>query len=62
MKVSLAILLMVAINACQYREMAMTVAPPKEATLQAGCLAKTRTVQPLTDQLGAIVYFEKLVF
>lgn len=62
MKISLAILLMMAINACQYHELAMTVTPPKEVTLQASCLAKSRTIQPLTDQIGTIIYFEKLAF
>lgn len=62
MKTALAILLMVVINACQYRELAMTVTPPKEVALQAGCSAKTKTVQMLTDQLGTIIYAEQLAF
>ena len=61
-KTALAIGLMVTINACQYRELAMTVTPPNEVTLQEGCLAKTKTVQTLTDQLGTILYAEKLAF
>jgi hypothetical protein len=62
MKVSVVILLTMAINACQYHEQAMTVTPPKEVILQAGCLAKSKTVQPITDQIGTVIYFEKLAF
>ena len=62
MKTAIAIGLMVTINACQYRELGMTVTPPKGVTLQEGCLAKTKTVQTLTDQLGTIIYAEKLAF
>ena len=62
MKTALAISVVVTINACQYHELAMTVTPPNEVILQAGCLAKTKTVQTLTDQLGTIIYAEKLAF
>ena len=62
MKLSLAILSMMAIMACQYREQAMTVTPPKEVVLQSGCSAKTKTVQTLTDQLGTIIYSEGIAF
>ncbi len=62
MKVSLAILLVVALQACQYHELGMTVTLPKEVSLQPGCLAKAKIIQPITDQVGAIIYFEKLAF
>lgn len=62
MKTALAILLILASHACQYREGAMTVTPPKEVALQSGCSVKTKTVQMLTDQLGTIIYAESLAF
>jgi len=62
MKQSLTILLMASINACQYRERPMTITLPQEVPLQTGCLAQAKTIQPITDQLGTIIYLEKLAF
>ena len=62
MRLSLVILLTIASSACSYRDSALTVTPPKEVTLQAGCSIKTKTVQTLTDQPGTIIYWEKVAF
>ncbi len=62
MNISLTILLVVALQACQYRELGMSVTLPKEVSLQMGCLAKSKTIQPITDQVGTIIYAEKLAF
>ena len=62
MRISFVLLLAMALQACQYQELGMSATLPKEVNLQPGCLAKAKTIPPITDQLGAIIYFEKLAF
>jgi hypothetical protein len=56
------ILLMLAFDACQYRQRAVMTAPPKEVVLESGCSAKIKTVKTLTDQLGTVIHSGKLIF
>lgn len=62
MKVGATILVWMTLNACRYQELGGSLALPKVVPLQMGCLAKAVTIQPITDQVGAVVYSEKLAF
>ena len=62
MRFILIILLTLSFNACQQRQRTVITTPPKEVVLESGCSAKTKTVSTLTDQIGTIIYFEKIVF
>lgn len=62
MKAALVVLLVLVFDACQYRQRVVTTALPKEIVLRSGCSAKTKTVGTLTDQIGTIIHFERLIF
>jgi hypothetical protein len=62
MKVHVAALVLMTLNACQYHELGIGVTLPKEVALQLGCLAKSKTIQPIIGQVGTVIYAEKLAF
>ena len=62
MQAILIVLLMLTFDACQHRQRPVMTVPPKEVVLELGCLAKTKTVNTITDQIGTVIYFEKLAF
>ena len=62
MRASVIILLMATCQACQYHELGMSATLPKAIPLQPGCLTNAKTIQPIIDQIGTIIHFEKMNF
>lgn len=62
MKAVVVLVLLATLQACHYHELGKDASLPKALPLQLGCLANAKTIQPITDQIGTIIYFEKLAF